>query len=152
MDIYKLADLNDVQVKNCGNGHLQLLGKLLVNYYPESKRRTAYVDGTKTSKNNVEPDEAIRMTMTPPKITSNKDKRSKPNTNRKRKVLLFKRIKSCHWCSTPLTLKIATLEHVIPLARGGLDNMNNLTLACEKCNSERGCNMPEIESYRGEEE
>ena len=32
----------------------------------------------------------------------------------------------------------ATVEHVIPKAKGGTDNPGNLVAACERCNSARG--------------
>jgi len=44
----------------------------------------------------------------------------------------------------PLTKETATLDHVIPISRGGLNNANNYVIACEPCNSERGNNMPEV--------
>jgi 5-methylcytosine-specific restriction endonuclease McrA len=43
-----------------------------------------------------------------------------------------------------LTLDTSTMDHVIPLHRGGLDNANNRVLACEPCNSKRGHDMPEL--------
>lgn len=144
MDIYKLAELNNVQVKDCGKGHLQLQGKLLVNYYPDSKNSSAYVAGTTKSIKHVTPLAAIKMTMEQPKPSSNKAKRAKQKVNKKRKAILYKKRQHCYWCKTPLTLKTSTLEHIIPLHRGGLDNMNNLTLACGPCNHERDCDMPEL--------
>lgn len=33
---------------------------------------------------------------------------------------------------------LATLEHVVPRSMGGTDSMNNLTMACSRCNSTRG--------------
>jgi 5-methylcytosine-specific restriction endonuclease McrA len=32
----------------------------------------------------------------------------------------------------------ATLEHVIPISRGGSNNLKNLVVACEACNNIRG--------------
>ena len=29
-------------------------------------------------------------------------------------------------------------DHIVPLAVGGLDTVENLTLACTKCNNEKG--------------
>ena len=43
-----------------------------------------------------------------------------------------------------LTEETATIEHYVPLGLGGLDNRNNMVLACDPCNSERGCSMKEL--------
>lgn len=47
----------------------------------------------------------------------------------------------CHLCSNPFSQKPGeemTIDHVIPLARGGTDHVNNLRLAHKKCNNKRG--------------
>ena len=35
-----------------------------------------------------------------------------------------------------LPFKLSTLEHVLPLCRGGTDSLDNLVLACGPCNQE----------------
>lgn len=43
--------------------------------------------------------------------------------------------KGCYWCAKPFdSLEDATLEHVVPLADGGLHELGNCALACEECN------------------
>ena len=37
-----------------------------------------------------------------------------------------------------MTLETATVDHVIPLARGGSNADDNLVLACDPCNKEKG--------------
>lgn len=44
----------------------------------------------------------------------------------------------CHWCGSTLTMATATTEHLVPLSKGGTNEVKNLALACEKCNHERG--------------
>lgn len=128
------------------NGHYQIQGKLLVNYYPFSKNRTAYVAGTTSGYPHVSPKRAVEMAMTRPDLVSadQKDKRS-TNTRKIRKRLLRGRAcVKCHWCPTIIDLDTSTLDHIIPIAAGGLDNDNNRTLACEPCNRARGHAMPEL--------
>ena len=55
---------------------------------------------------------------------------------------LFRKSKVCRWCGKWLTLDTATVDHVIPLSQGGLDNDNNRVLACYDCNHGRGNEMP----------
>ena len=47
----------------------------------------------------------------------------------------------CCWCGKKLDEATATLEHIIPHARGGGHETENLTLACEPCNSARGAEL-----------
>ena len=140
----KLARESNLEVIKKMNGHYQLTGgKFLVNYYPHSKKRTAYIAGTFKSISNVSPVEAIKMCFDQPKSQGINHKRAN-NSRRKRAALFRKGINSCYWCNKKLTLDTSTLEHIIPLASNGLDNANNRTLACAECNHSRGCNMPEL--------
>lgn len=41
---------------------------------------------------------------------------------------------TCIYCITPIQFGQDTLEHRIPLSRGGTHNYNNLAIACKKCN------------------
>ena len=141
--------------------HWQLKGgAMLVNYYPNAKRGPKiYVAGTKKGRYVSGVDEAIRATRERPKVAKHhRDKRSKDTKmNRHRRELLYAKSNRCYWCGCYLTLesteqtrdpkasvRFATLDHVIPLSVGGLDNMNNIVLACEPCNSARSDKMPEL--------
>lgn len=145
MNLEKLAQEHNVEYTDKGNGHIQLKGALLVNYYPNSKSKSAYVAGTKKAHKYVDSINAIRMCFSLPVVVSqnDKDKRS-GNSRRKRAKMIKKGMSTCCWCSKPLDIDSSTIEHVIPLDRGGLDNANNRKLACEKCNQDRGNNMPEL--------
>jgi 5-methylcytosine-specific restriction endonuclease McrA len=118
----------------------------LVNYYPLSKKKTAYIASTKQGLSNITPKEAIRMSMKPPKCTKTPAKRKKTKAI---KTKLFAKSQECHWCQTELTMETATIDHVIPLKRGGLDHQMNMVLACEDCNQERGHSMPELRLVKG---
>ena len=139
-----LARPYGVTVQHKGSGHFHLQGKLLVNYYPLSKQRTAYVNGTIRGFKGKDHLDAILLTQEAPPVldTAKQDKRSKKS--RKRRAALFKRTNCCYWCGVILTLDSSTLDHVIPLSRGGLDGLNNIVLACEPCNIKRGNSMPEL--------
>ena len=147
MNIKSLAKKHGVEYKERGNGHIQLKGALLVNYYPQSKAKTAYIAGTTEGKKNVTPKQAIQMCFTEPSGIKKKDKR-KGNSRLKRQRMIDKGIKNCHWCGVEIDIDSSTLEHIIPLDKGGLENANNRTLACEKCNNERGNKMIELEALK----
>lgn len=139
-----------------GDGHYQITGgPMLVNYYPESKRRSAYVAGTKIARVFVTPCEAVAMAFAPPPVADRyaKDGRQRHYFAEKKKMLAIHPF--CHWRKCKLSLRgnvpgtvKATIEHVIPLYRGGLDNDNNRKLACEPCNTKRGSDMPELKGVR----
>lgn len=142
----QLASERGLRVVDRGNGYLQIVGgPLLVNFYPYAKRPSAYVAGTTSRRVGVDPAAAIAMAFEPPPIAhpNNKDKRRPGGYIAIKKKML--RISSrCFWCKIELWLRTATIDHVIPLYRGGLDNANNRVLACERCNKERGHEMPEL--------
>ncbi len=137
-----LCSQQGVELIEKPNGHFQIKGKLLVNYYPYSKERTAYISQTKAGFKHVAPEAAIQMALEPPPVLGKSPKRKKNYFNEKDK--LYKKSQYCHWCKIPLTRKQVTLDHVVPLSRGGLDHPNNYVLACLDCNNRRGNEMPEI--------
>jgi 5-methylcytosine-specific restriction endonuclease McrA len=144
-----------VKFRGPTDGHVQIVGPLLVNYYPEARKRSAYVAGTTRRINNVTPEQAVEMALNAPKIATpdRKDKRRFSKNHRRTAVRLVRQRDgdNCKWCKQQMIfggepgLMSATIEHVIPLNRGGLDNLNNMALAHKKCNNERGHDMPELE-------
>lgn len=44
----------------------------------------------------------------------------------------------CCFCDKPLSIHTATLEHIVPVSKRGSFNRSNLTISCERCNSNRG--------------
>ena len=60
------------------------------------------------------------------------------------RVNVFKRDEyRCQYCSMSLTARQATLDHVIPQSKGGLDSWENTVCACENCNRRKGNQLPE---------
>lgn len=89
------------------------------------------------------------MCFTVPKVDSSTPlNRRKGKYRALRKRMLMKSTE-CFWCGAHLTINNSTVDHVVPLSRGGLDHSNNRVLACEPCNNKRGSKMPEL---NGEED
>ena len=145
-ELYELAESLGVTIETKSKFHWHIKGALLVNYYPS--KGTAYVAGTKAGAKNVTLKQAIEMARVQPEITpSNRQRKS---WHRLAKRQMFDKSRHCHWCGVemslhPLDKNFATIEHIIPLSRGGLDNRNNMTLACITCNQKRGNTMTELE-------
>lgn len=55
----------------------------------------------------------------------------------RKKISLLSREKFCRWCCTPLSDSNRTIDHIIPLARGGNHIPDNLAASCARCNSSR---------------
>lgn len=47
----------------------------------------------------------------------------------------------CHYCCGRLTVKNRTVDHVIPLSRGGKHCPDNLVAACKSCNCSKGTRL-----------
>jgi len=75
-------------------------------------------------------------------------RRDMSRTRWARKVLIVKHGGRCYLCGEAVELgdeaspRYATLDHVIPLSKGGADNISNLALACRKCNQDKGASLP----------
>lgn len=48
---------------------------------------------------------------------------------------------SCLYCGTSVNRGTATLDHVIPISRGGKTNWTNIVTACGPCNTRKGNHM-----------
>jgi 5-methylcytosine-specific restriction endonuclease McrA len=50
----------------------------------------------------------------------------------------------CYWCGQRIPLGRRTIDHIIPIAKGGADDVGNLCSCCSKCNSAKRDKMPEV--------
>ena len=48
----------------------------------------------------------------------------------------------CHYCEKNVHSKELTMDHWVPLARGGLSVKNNLVPACKECNAKKKLHTP----------
>lgn len=121
--------------------HFSIKGSVYnVNFYPTKK--TFYINGCNAidkkicTYNTVE--ELIDIADGKKNFSNSLAEENAKRKNYKHcKKRLFENIKSCCWCHKELTLETATVEHKIPLSKGGSNRNDNLTLACTECNSQR---------------
>ncbi len=48
----------------------------------------------------------------------------------------------CNYCEKPFKPQDLTMDHVVPLARGGLSTRGNIVPACKPCNNEKKWKTP----------
>lgn len=54
----------------------------------------------------------------------------------------------CYYCNGKFPVKELTMDHLVPLARGGTSNKGNLVPACKECNTRKKTMLPlEWEEY-----
>ena len=54
----------------------------------------------------------------------------------------------CHYCGRKFSYKQLTMDHLVPLARGGRSTKDNLVPACKDCNTRKKTMLPlEWEEY-----
>ena len=146
------VEAEGLSARDCGNGHWQVIGgPNLVNFYPYPKcGATVYVGGTMRGKRRASVQDAIDAATAAPKqvATDMRGKRGKRKRYGRWKGKQLKQDPHCVWCGVKVSREKgetqATVDHRIPLMRGGLDHETNWVLACHKCNKKRGSDMPEL--------
>lgn len=144
-----------LEAKDCGGGHWQVRGPFIVNCYPYTKDGMSTIYVSKTNfRIKVKPKEMIQRAIEAAKKAPDRRplnlKTDRPNNTRKKRAKLLKvKGNKCHWCPRLLTLDNSTIEHIVPLDRGGTNGWDNIVLACEQCNNFRGHDMPELTSNFG---
>ena len=54
----------------------------------------------------------------------------------------------CHYCSRETSPRALTMDHLVPIARGGRSTKSNLVPACKECNNAKKQMLPmEWEQY-----
>ena len=48
----------------------------------------------------------------------------------------------CHWCGKSVPFADLTMDHVLPLARGGKSTKGNIVPCCKECNTLKKNRMP----------
>ncbi|MBE0586428.1 MAG: HNH endonuclease [Hydrogenophaga sp.] len=56
--------------------------------------------------------------------------------------------RQCHWCLQAVSARELTMDHIVPLARGGKTTKGNVVPACKTCNTKKKQLLPmEWEAY-----
>lgn len=60
-----------------------------------------------------------------------------------RKHIILRDNSTCQYCGKVYPIKELTVDHIIPVSRGGGNTWKNLVTACKKCNTKKGSCTPE---------
>lgn len=128
--------------QKCSQTHWKLLGgEFEVNFYPSTFK--VYLKGGEKGTTVVGTlEEVIKCAFHPPHIGKMTNRR-KIIPLKARKAMVERGAK-CKWCRCIMQCddatqpNYATTEHILPLNRGGSNRLDNLALACLRCNLERG--------------
>ncbi|MEW6570307.1 MAG: HNH endonuclease [Nitrospirota bacterium] len=84
-------------------------------------------------------------------VTEEEIKREKLKAQNLRKTQWWKRKRAsgiCHFCGRKIPPKELTMDHLVPLARGGKSTKGNVVPACKECNNRKKYLLPiEWEEY-----
>ncbi len=116
-------------------------GVCAVNYYPNSRRKTIYINATTagTTIHDGSTEKAIQAALgklLPP--LQKGTKRMGANWTKRMKRMLLRKNPFCIGCKTPVTFETITVDHKIPLNRGGSNRPDNLQGMCRNCNGKKG--------------
>ncbi|MBF0118433.1 MAG: HNH endonuclease [Desulfobacterales bacterium] len=48
----------------------------------------------------------------------------------------------CHYCNKPTPAKELTMDHIVPISRGGKSTKGNVAPACKECNNKKKYFLP----------
>lgn len=123
------------------DGSWSIYGPLTVRFWPNVN--VIRVKGTVADQRVRGPFDAVTAAVIGPPYAFTRMQRGKSGSVRKE--VWARGDRRCRWCGLQFECpERATVEHVIPLSRGGKRRGPNATLACSKCNTERGSGMPEL--------
>ena len=54
----------------------------------------------------------------------------------------------CHYCGQKFAAKELTMDHVLPIARGGTSTPGNIVPACRECNRDKKLGTPVDDAFR----
>lgn len=118
--------------------HLVVRGRYEVNVYPSTGR--AHLKGGQRSGPVRNVEQILELARGDSAVEVGEFAKRRQMTSSKR--LLWRHSHICGLCKEPIdSFEEATVDHIIPRARGGSNRFDNLQLAHENCNSEKGCRL-----------
>lgn len=141
--------------KECASNHWQILGGIRpVNLHLDQRGKLACVYINGMSKGMRSPNVSLETAIAAAKYGAIQPEvcEDRPSRKQMRKLRseVYDTEKNCHWCAKALAWGETTLDHKIPLAKGGTNRRDNLCISCKECNSEKSdqATWPEVTRAR----
>lgn len=131
-------------VQNKEKKHYQIRGGLfLVDYYLTDTFLVCYhIQGTYSSQVTYNLFDLLEVPFNIPNLPKRSPRRQKREDIFRlrgiRSSILKRQKNICFWCESELSFSNSSLDHVIPLSRGGSYGLDNLVTSCLTCNNVRG--------------
>lgn len=133
----KSVEAAGLKAIDCGKYHWRIEGGAqAVNWYPVSRKRTIYINGTEGGI-SFPGSEALAIEAAKGHLGKDKQHRQGRNARLRIKRKLLRKDPHCFGCQELLTMATATLDHIIPIGKGGTNAEGNYQLACEPCNTKK---------------
>lgn len=134
--IKPLAEKEGVEVRRCSEYHFQLKSIFLVNVYPT--KATFYVQGTNHKLRYYDLNQLIEVSKGNKDLETDRAKK-KRRTKARSRNRMWEESKICFYCGYEIAaIEDASIEHKVPLSRGGSNRRDNLALSHKACNRTRG--------------
>lgn len=102
----------------------------------ERKRRA--LKAMREIKQRIKRDRAAAKRRERHRPKTNAEKRGSYQRRKEMKIELYELCQQCAYCGWQMTYEESTLDHVIPLSKGGSNTIENIVLACRPCNEFKG--------------
>ena len=140
MELEDLLKQNGLKLERRSEFHYQIKGgHLPVNYYPTT--RSVYINGMSQGKRGVTDEQIVEFALgrsVPDGVKLFGRKNFKSTKKR-----MWKKSKMCALCGIIIQkFEDASVDHKIPISKGGSNRADNLQLAHKKCNVEKGNSLP----------
>lgn len=66
------------------------------------------------------------------------DKAIRPNLSKRKRRMIRKQKFKCYYCQERITFKTGTVDHLLPVSRGGRHSKTNMVACCAPCNRSKG--------------
>lgn len=76
--------------------------------------------------------------LVPAVVVTNDFQKYRKSVRFSRKAVFLRDLYTCQYCNEPFAVKDLTLDHVLPLSKGGKTEWENIVTACKKCNWSKG--------------
>lgn len=144
-----LMNPNGLSLRKCAENHWKVEGGVVVvNVWIGPKGVTIYIEGTAGGCHVRKWSDVITAATTVPNGRYVRAKAKRHRSNRPYRERLHRgaiargETPACHWCGREFeSVNDSTLDHVIPLAKGGSNGQDNVVLACPECNANRADNV-----------